>query len=60
MADLTESGLTGLKNAITLIQNGQCKRVDLGHNTAVYKVPSNNPNKYTIRIDMKFDEREGE
>lgn len=41
--------------AISLIQEGTCSRVDLGHGIIVYKVPSNNPNKYTIRLDIKME-----
>jgi hypothetical protein len=58
MADLTNHGLVGIRNAVSQIREHDVKRVDLGHDTTVYKVPSNNPNKYTIRIDMKFDESE--
>ena len=41
--------------AISLIQEGTCNRVDLGHGIIIYKVPSNNPNKYTIRLDIKME-----
>lgn len=44
-----------LSNAISLIQEGVCNRVDLGHGMILYKVPSNNPNKYTIRLDIKME-----
>ena len=54
--DLTEAGTKSLCNAVRMIMNGDCKRVDLGHGTVVYKVPSNNPQKYTVRIDMKIEE----
>lgn len=56
--DLTEAGMAALKLAIRNIKAGKCVRVDLGHNTIVYKVPSNNPDKYTIRVDIKVDTRE--
>lgn len=56
MADFTQSGLTSLVNAVDLLRKSDTKRVDLGHNTIVYKVPSNHPKKYIIRIDMKFNE----
>ena len=58
MADLTNHGLGVIRNAISQIRKFGIKRVDVGHDTIVYKVPSNNPQKYTIRIDMKFDESE--
>ena len=59
MADLTKRGLDSLANAVNMLRTSDVKRVDLGHDTIVYKVPTGNPKKYTIRIDMKFDESEG-
>lgn len=56
--DLTKHGLASLRKAVMMIQAGESKRVDLGHGTIVYKVPSANPKKYTIRIDMKVEEEE--
>lgn len=58
MADFTHNGLTSLVNAVDLLRKSDVKRVDLGHDTIVYKVPTNNPKKYVIRVDMKFDESE--
>lgn len=58
MADLTNSGLEAIKIAVNNIRENGVKRIDLGHDSTVYKVPSNNPDKYTIRIDMKFNESE--
>lgn len=55
--DLTRAGLESLADAVELIEKGT-KRVDLEHDTIVYRVPSNNPKKYTIRIDMKVSEEE--
>lgn len=45
-----------IKNAIQSIKRGEAKRVDIGLDVSVYKVPSQNPNKYTIRIDIKVKE----
>ena len=56
--DLTEAGIKSLKRAIKMLLDNESKRVDLGHGTVVYKVPSKNSNKYTIRIDMKIEEEE--
>lgn len=56
MADLTDHGMKLLKKAICNIRELGVKRIDLGHDTIVYKIPSNKG--YTIRIDMKFEERE--
>lgn len=49
---LTDSELKSIKNAVVLISSGECTRVDLGNNTIIYKVPSPNPKKYTIRMDI--------
>lgn len=56
--DLSSAGLKSLKKAISLIHDGSCNRVDLGHNTIAYKVPSPNLDKYTIRIDIKVNLKE--
>lgn len=45
-----------LKNAIEAIKGHWATRLELSDGTIVYKVPSNNPNKYTIRIDIKVVE----
>ena len=45
--------LEAISKAVNAIQQGMFNRVSLGTNTTVYKVPSNNPDKYTIRIDIK-------
>lgn len=58
MADLTNHGLSSLRKAIQQIKAGDAARVDLGHGTIVYKVPSNNPKKFTIRIDIKIEEED--
>lgn len=58
MPDLTEHGMKSLGIAINLLLDSGVKKVDLGHDTIVYKVPSNKPGKYTIRIDMSIDESE--
>lgn len=42
MADLTGQGMTSLVNAVNLLRTSEVKRVDLGNDTIVYKVPSNN------------------
>lgn len=60
MADLTEHGLASLANAVRMLRTSDVKRIDLGHDTIIYKVPTGNPKKYTIRVDMKFDESEDE
>ena len=54
--DLTEAGLKSIRSAVRLITKGKSKRVDLGNGVIVYKVPSNNPSKYVVRVDMKVEE----
>ena len=40
-------------NAINLIVRGEAQRCEISNQVKVYKVPSANPNKYIIRIDVK-------
>lgn len=47
-----------LNRAIAMIKDGSCNRIDLGHGMLIYKVPSNNPKKYTIRLDIKIYEEQ--
>lgn len=47
-----------LKRAEKLIRTGEAKCVDMGHGTKIYKVPSNNPKKYIIRVDIKVNEED--
>lgn len=56
--DMTTSGLKSIKTAVINIEKEICTRVDLGNNTIVYKVPSSNPSKYTIRIDIRVNTEE--
>lgn len=53
---LLQKDLEEIKKAYTLIRKGNCTRIDLGRGMVVYKVPSNNPNKYTIHVDIKIEE----
>ena len=39
-------------NAIDAIYKGIATKLEVNENVKAYKVPSNNPNKYTIRIDI--------
>lgn len=45
-------------NAIDLIVSGQAQRCEISNQVKVYKVPSGNPNKYIIRIDVKEEKGE--
>lgn len=53
---LDKTDFSVLNQAIQLIKAGRMKRADIGHGMVVYKVPSNNPYKYTIRMDIKVEE----
>lgn len=55
---MLQKDLEAISKAYHLIKDGVCKRVDLGAGMAIYKVPSNNPDKYTIRLDIKVHEGE--
>jgi hypothetical protein len=58
MADLSMQSMSKVALAAMEIMEKGIKRVDVDKEISVYKVPSNNPQKYTIRIDMKFNESE--
>lgn len=53
---LLQKDLEAVKKAYALIKEGHCTRVDLGLGSSVYKAPSNNPQKYIIRVDFKINE----
>lgn len=42
--------------AVKSIIAGKASKVEINKEIKAYKVPSNNPNKYTIRIDIKVEE----
>lgn len=44
-----------IETAIKAIKCGFSKKVIVNNNIIVYKVPTGNENKYTIRIDIKID-----
>lgn len=44
--------------AIKAIKDGTATRIEIDKSITVYKVPSNNPTKYTIRIDIKVVQEE--
>ena len=45
-----------LIRAVRTIVSGDAARIEINKEIKAYKVPSNNPNKYTIRIDIKVEE----
>ena len=45
-----------LIKAVKTIASGDATKVEINNEIKAYKVPSNNPNKYTIRIDIKVEE----
>lgn len=48
--------LSATLEAIKLITRGNSTKCEVNNRVKVYKVPSNNPNKYTIRVDIKVQE----
>lgn len=56
MAETLMAADEAIKNAIQAIKRGEAKRVDIGLDVSVYKVPSQNPAKYTIRVDIRVKE----
>lgn len=45
-----------LIRAVRTIVSGDAAKVEINNEIKAYKVPSNNPNKYIIRIDIKVQE----
>ena len=52
---MTRADIEAISKAVSLIQKGELKRADLGHGMVAYRVPSNNPDKYIIRVDIKME-----
>lgn len=51
---MTKGLLVAIDKAVSAIKRGELKRADLGRGAVAYKVPSSDPNKYIIRIDLKM------
>ena len=51
---MNRAALEAISKAVSLIKAGELKRADLGLGLVAYKVPSNNPDKYIIRVDIKI------
>lgn len=45
-----------ISKAVKSILARDASKVEISDEIKAYKVPSNNPNKYTIRIDIKVQE----
>ncbi len=43
------------ENAFNLVDCGVCNKMEIERGIIIYKVPTADPNKYTIRIDIKID-----
>lgn len=54
--NITTEGLDRIRRAVEGIASNESVKYTLPDGTKVYKVPSNNPSKFTIRIDMKVEE----
>lgn len=48
-----------LNAAIDLIVAGKATRLELRKGVTIYKVPSNKPDKYVIRMDLKYEVQYG-
>lgn len=42
--------------AVSQIRSGNAKKIQVDNDIKVYKIPSNNPDKYTIRVDIQVRE----
>lgn len=55
---MKDKGTGGIEAALNLIKAGVARRIELSKDVTAYKVPSNNPNKYLIRVDIWIDEED--
>lgn len=55
---MLQKDLEAIKEAYGLIKKGMCSRISIGSNKTMYKVPSNNPNKFIIRMDIKVNKED--
>lgn len=52
---LTVPEKKGIDTAIQAINFDRATKIQVSDRLKVYKIPSNNPNKYTIRIDIQVE-----
>ena len=52
---LTTSEKKGIDAAIQAINFDRASKVQVSDRLKVYKIPSNNPSKHTIRIDIQVE-----
>lgn len=45
-----------IAEAVSTVIQGKAKRVDVTTGICVYRVSSPNPQKYTVRVDIKIEE----
>ena len=55
---MKDKGTGGIEAALNLIKAGVARRIELSKDVTAYKVHSNNPNKYLIRVDIWIDEED--
>ena len=51
---MDDKNLKAIQTAVNMINQGLFNRADIGDGIIAYKVPSSNPNKYVIRIDIQI------
>lgn len=54
--NITGMNWVHVDKAVDAIKDGFQLNCKVNESIKVYKVPSNNPNKYTIRIDIKVED----
>lgn len=47
--------LSRIEEAVETVIARKAKKVQVNSRTQVYIIPSNNPEKYTVRVDIKVD-----
>ena len=60
MKRLSVFDLNAIDHAVKSIVDGAVLKAQVTDRIKVYKVPSSNPDKYTVRIDIKVEEQDAD
>lgn len=60
MKRLSVFDLNAIDRAVKSIVDGAVLKAQVTDHIKVYKVPSSNPDKYTVRIDIKVEEQDAD
>lgn len=55
---MTQKEMESISTAVNLIMSGSVSKCAVNNRINVYKIPSANPEKYMIRVDIKVNREE--